>query len=259
MENCYVLTFRIDDEISPNKLIKDFSSHFGYRNIQHIGNINHDDFFLTKFQENTFRITIESNLNFGYVMRILTDFKTHPQTIHHGFILLIRDMLMHSLKVTYDNIEFFEEANFNIINKRFNDRLISRKSMCEFLENKSIESLPVEISIKEIGNIKLTKGKLLVLNNTSFEQAWYSFSQKLEYDGWDMSTAEFLPLTLEEYQNEINQFTNYWQELNKNEFELLQKESLISIIRTSKDWNYNEYIIKYKNCYQYVGVDIYTG
>ncbi|WP_157821996.1 hypothetical protein [Tenacibaculum sp. Bg11-29] len=259
MENCYVLTFKIDAEIIPNELIKSLTTYFGYRNIQHIGNINYDNFFLTKFQENTFRITIESNLNFGYVMRILTDFKTHAQAVYQGFILLIKDMLMNSLKVTYNNIEFFEEVNFNIINERFKDRMISRKSMCTFLEKNSPKALSVEMEIKDIGNVKLTKGKLQILNNTSFEQAWYSFSKKLEYDAWDMSSAEFLPLTLEEYKNEINEFTNYWKELNNGDFELFLKESLISIIRASKGWDYNEYIIKYENYYQYIGTDIYTG
>ncbi|AZQ64711.1 hypothetical protein EI427_21035 [Flammeovirga pectinis] len=168
-------------------------------------------------------------------------------------------MLIQNWNISYSDIELFEERNFKIIEERFHQRLISRKSMCKFLEKDSIEVLPIKIDFKEIGNIKLTKGLLIAKNPITIEHAWYSFSSKLDYDGWDMTTAEFLPLTVNEYQKEVGDFTDYWKGLERKDYELFQNKKPESIIRTSKDWDYNEYLIKYENKYLYIGTDVYTG
>ena len=259
MEYSYIIAFNLKEKVSSLGLLRNISNFFSDRNIKHQGNINTDLFFLTNYQGSSFKLTIDKSVHFEYAIRVRTDYKIHTQSISQGFIKLIWDMLTKHMNVSYGDLELFEEGNFRTIDERYNERLISRKSMCDFLDNDVIEALPVQLDIKEIGIIKLTKSFLKTIKPTSFELAWYSFSLKLDYDGWYMTTAEFVPLTLEEYQKEIEEFTDYWKELSQRDYGLLLNEKPISIIRTSKGWDYNEYLIKYDNKYQYIGTDIYTG
>ena len=259
MEYGYIMTFNLTERVPASELLKNISTYFLYRNITHQGDLNTDLFFLTNYQGNSFRLTVEENKHFGYIIRIQTDYKTHPQSVSQGFIKLIWDMLTQSMNISYSDIELFEKDNFSIIEQRYGERLISRKSMCEFLEKPLIEALPIHFEIKEINNIRLTKGFLTREKSKSFELAWYSFSTKLEYDGWDMTTAEFVPLTLEEYQKEIIEFTDLWKDLNEKDYDLKLNESPLSIIRTAKGWDYNEYLVKCEDKFLYVGTDIYTG
>ena len=257
MEYCYIITLDWKKETPSSELLKDISNYFSKRNVRHEENTNSD--LLLKYESYSFILTIGESRHFGNTIRIVTDCKTHIQSISHGFIKLVWDVLTQDMNVSYKDIELFEEGNFKTIDERYNERLISRKSMCEFLENQSIQELPIQFDFKQTNNIKLTRGLLISEKSIPFELVWYSFSLQLGYDEWDMTSAEFIPLRLEEYEKEIVEFTHHWEELNNTNYDLLSDETLISLIRISKGWDYNEYLVKYKNKYQYIGADIYTG
>jgi len=172
-----------------------------------------------------------------------------------GFFLNIFDLLFNHLKVNVNDAEFFSEYNFNIANERFEQRYISRRTMCAFLESKQKKKVPIKISGKVINNIEITKGIIPNDGNVTFEEAWFAISENMEYDDWDMTTSEFLPLFYDEYIQDINEFSKNWN-IPISEFISIDQSKINSIIRIEKSPKAVEYLFQFTDDFQFMNVEV---
>ena len=89
------------------------------------------------------------------------------------------------------------------------------------------------------------------------EEIWIRIAKTLDYDGWDTVNREFVPLTVDEFIKELKDFANYWNIEHKQY--LMNYDDVISILRLSKTWDSNEYLIKKSRAVKYISTNVWTG
>jgi hypothetical protein len=258
MTDTFYMTFRTTEFKMEDSIIKKMASYFGQRGIYHEGDINKDAFFRTTYQDNKFEIFVEVYEKIGTVLKVVTTHKSNYNSIISGFVVVIRDMLTNYFKVKYYDIEVIVEENLHLISKTFEPRFITRKSMCLYLDDKNSDILPLNIETIDKSQIVIKRG---AINNKLFnldEQAWHTIGTKLDYDDWDMTSAEFVPLTFDEFENEITEFVKYWN-ISISDYEISSQSEINSILRINRNWDGNLYLIKTKNQMEFIWTNVWTG
>ncbi|MEL0653347.1 hypothetical protein V6246_18140 [Algibacter sp. TI.3.09] len=208
------------------------------------------------YQSKQFEITFENFKNFSQTLRILTD-EQYNLSNRIGIITLIWRLMNWRFKVDYGQMELLKKESFDLINERFENRFINQIKLHSLLET---EFKPVDFELKkqDDGQKEITIGYISLDNVNSNEEAWISFSAKLDYDGWDTVNNEFIPITLEEYKTESLEFTKYW-EMPNNSMQLEEETNIVSILKIDKSWDFIEYLVLRENSMQYISTNVWTG
>lgn len=208
------------------------------------------------YQSKPFEISFESFKNFSQALRILTN-EQYNLASRIGIITLIWRLMNWKFKVDYGQMEILRKESFDLIDDRFESRFIDQRKLHNLLEQ---ELTPIDFDFEkqEDGQTEITKGYISHRDVNSYEEAWIHFANKLDYDGWDTVNSELIPVTLEEYNIESTEFTRYWK--LPDEYMKLENElSILSILKTSKSWDFIEYLILRKDAIQYLSANVWTG
>lgn len=247
MAENFTITFN-NNRDSELDFLKSLALHFVDRNITIDNNINNDNYFETTYQGNKFNIEYASDLTFGNILYLSTDANT---------IITIYQWLF-QLKFHHSEIEVFITNSFRELEKRPAERFLSRKAVCDFLENEQQQLLDIELNEQEYfsGQVKVYFTSYKRLNHKN-ELLWCSIAQKIDYDGWDMTTMEFIPITKDTFDAEVKEFTKHWQ----FDFELpgeFRNDNIITILRNYKFWNKSEYIVLTDEHFNWIKFDVWT-
>lgn len=249
MAENFTITFNNNRDAAPD-FLKSLASLFD--------NINNDNYFERTWQGNKFSIEYASNLTFGNILYLSTEVKTSIISIYEWLFQLTQDCLISHKSFHYSEIELFLTNSFRELEKRPTDRFLSRKTVCDFLENEQQQFLDIEL------NVQKYFGEQVRVYFTSYERSnhknellWCSIAKKLDYDEWDMTSMEFIPITKETFEAETSEFMKYWQ----FGFELpggFRNGNSITILRNYKFWNRSEYIVLTDGHFNFIKFDVWT-
>ena len=207
------------------------------------------------YQNKQFEITFENYKKFSQVLRIQTD-EQYCLSNRIGFITLIWRLMNWQFKVDYGQMEVLKKESFDIINERFENRFISQIKLHSLLETE-FKPVDFELTKQDDGQTEITIGHISLDDVNSNEEAWISFSTKLDYDGWDTVNSEFIPTTLEEYKIQSLEFIKYWV-MPDNSMQLEEESNIVSILKIHKDWDFIEYLVLRENSMQYISAEVWT-
>ncbi|UZR99132.1 hypothetical protein [Chondrinema litorale] len=195
----------------------------------------------------TRNITLESLHKFNYdgcffeltlldkqnaILKIKTDYYFKVGNTKGSFLYILTDFFKEGLKIKYYNVELFEYADFKKIEASETKRILTKKSMSIYFESNP-KLIPVSYVSSLYENKKIKEYKVNQHESGSIEQAWFSIATKMDLDGWDMVSSNFVLANRKEISQifskteiDCESFTdvilldNYWFE-GVNIFEIL--------------------------------------
>ena len=234
MKYDYILYFN-NSRPSKLELLYDLDKElksFGIENELDVRNTNK---IKATYQSKRFEISFESFKNFSQALRILTD-EQYNLANRIGIITFIWRLMNWKFKVDYGQMEVLKKESFDLINERFENRFINQIKLHALLET---EFKPVDFEFTKHGEggYEITKGRIILADINSEEEAWISFATKLDYDGWDTVNNEFIPITLEEYKTKSLEFTKHWK-VPENAMNLREESKISSILKVEDLWRF---------------------
>ena len=166
--------------------------------------------------------------------------------------------IANSIELKYYDFEIFSFEDFQYLRKYPNQRLLSRKKMCLYIESHHNKLIKTKFEIENIENIEIQIGNLKIDNQNFIEKIWYNWGKYLEYDEWQITTAKFIPINYIQFISEISEFSKYWN-INKRYFKVNNFSKQNIILRNINEWDCLEYIIfnSDENNINYLGANAY--
>ncbi|WP_196887370.1 hypothetical protein [Aureivirga sp. CE67] len=255
MKHTYILHFK-NSKISNAELLFDLDRELKTFEIINELNVRETKKIKALYQGKLFEITFEIFENFPETICIRTEEKYNLEDRKEILKLLWR--LMHwNYKVDYSQMEILKKDSFDLINERFENRFINPSKIHALLKTK-IDPIEFEFSEVKDDDYDLIKASISLDKVNSLEEAWINFCLKLDYDQWDTINNEFVPIRLEEYKSDFNEFLNHWQ-IPENSTKLNNENSIRGILKVRESWDVLELLILRENTIDYLGVFICVG
>lgn len=258
MKENYSIIFKSDKRKFDFDFLSSLSSYLSFRLILTENNLLKDKFINTTYQGSKFKIEFNTDLVFGNIINITTDFKTTISSTYQGFIQTIKDILIYHYNFHHSEIEVFYTKSFAELKENINERFLSRKLVCDFLEKEKLEYLNIDLHDKEInGQINYTFTEVEI-SNMSLELIWCSIGEKLDYDGWDKTSMEFIPISYEKFKDKLIDFSTSWN-FDIKEIHNVEKKEAKTILRNYEFWNMCEYLILTEKHLKLLKLSVWTG
>lgn len=229
-----------DEELFFKKII----GYFGQRSIFAESKNLNDKSFITTYQNCKFEVSLRYFKKTGYAIKTDAIDKSSSNLSYVGFIVLLKDFLVYHYGLKHYEIEGFFEKNILHLNETDCPRFISRKSICLFLENFKLDtSIPIEVETFGNNSPKINYAGIELKSVACDEEACVLMWRKFDYDDGDIANAEFLPLTIAEFEMETTEFPVYFL-VDINDYNFYSLDEIRFILRLEKESYRNAYLLK---------------
>lgn len=131
---------------------------------------------------------------------------------YKGFYQLLEDWIGRFDKNAWKTIEYFEAADLNVLIRNRTNRFLGRQMLVDYgpiHDHDSKVHETVRLDYKE-SELNLNGDRCIkaaaTLRDTALPMAWKAICVRREFDDWDMTTRQFLPLTTDEAARELSAF-----------------------------------------------------
>lgn len=241
---------------------RDFCSYLRYYDIHTDGNFNTDLIFKLNYQKQGFTISYEklSSINY-HAFRVISNYTVCTNSQFLGFFKFIEDWMSKKDKDVWKTFEFISEDELQDLLSNYYNRFLDRQSLCSYEPIHSLDLIKkdnkLDIIEKQTYSDDTFKSISIKITENIF-WAWKHISDNLDYDGWDMTTLQFIPIKAETLKTEAFSFESLYKlKPFISNMEIGQEDK---ILRLSKSVGYDiSYLILKNDKLNFLEYRLYCG